>query len=141
MAAHNSQNPKETIQFTEYGIPVRNLWHMLLYAWNEWPMQVHPVMEAIESAPTLDALLASVLMKLMQQRLRIGLRRDYAEEEATIGGIRGRVDFGESLRRHTFDRGEAVCEFQRYSANEPGNQIIRSVLARLVRNRSIRTRN
>lgn len=132
MAAHNSQSPKEIIQFTEYGIPVRNLWHMLLYAWNEWPLQDQWVLEDVESAPTLDTLLASILMKLMQQRLRIGLKRDYVEEEATIGGIRGRIDFGESLRRHTFERGEAACAFQRYSANEPRNQIIRSMLARLV---------
>ena len=24
------------VQYTEYGIPIRNLWHMLLYAWNEF---------------------------------------------------------------------------------------------------------
>jgi 5-methylcytosine-specific restriction enzyme subunit McrC len=128
--------PKITdpIQFTEYGIPIRNLWHMLLYAWNELPLNALQswVLVDVESAPTLDALLASVLMKLMQSRLRIGLGRAYVTEEKNLRGIRGRIDFAESLKHQTFEHGEAVCEFQGYSANEPRNQIVRSTLARLV---------
>jgi 5-methylcytosine-specific restriction enzyme subunit McrC len=132
MAAPNSQDTKESVQFTEYGIPIRNLWHMLLYAWNELPLKDNWVVVDAESAPSLDALLATALMKLMQQRLRIGLGRNYVNEEQTLRGIRGRIDFEQSLKHRTFERGEAICEFQGYSANEPRNQIVRSTLARLV---------
>src|SRR5687767_48344 len=135
MVARNRPLSTEPMQFTEYGIPIRNLWHMLLYAWNELPMDGmrHWVMAAadVERAPTLDALLASILLKLMQGRLRIGLGRSYVYEEGTLRGIRGRIDFEQSIKRQTFERGEAVCEFQRYSSNEPRNQIIRTTLARL----------
>jgi len=124
--------------FTEYGIPIRNLWHMLLYAWNEAPPDtvraIHGwEMADVESAPTLDALLASVLMKLMQQRLRIGLGRDYIREEQTIRGIRGRIGFAETLKQRTLERGQVVCEFEKYSANTIRNQIVRSTLARLLK--------
>jgi len=132
MSALNSQSPNAPVQFTEYGIPIRNLWHMLLYAWNEVPLKNDWVRMDIESAPTLDALLASVLMKLMQGRLRIGLGRNYVDKEQILQGIRGRIDFQHSLGQRTFERGEAVCEFQAYSASEPRNQIIRSTLAKLV---------
>ena len=136
MSALNSQGHKDLLQFTEYGIPIRNLWHMLLYAWNEVPLNAlrHSVMTDAdaENAPTLDALLASILMKLMQGRLRIGLGRNYVSEEQSLRGIRGRIDFAESLKRRTFERGEAACEFQGYSANAPRNQIIRTTLARLI---------
>jgi 5-methylcytosine-specific restriction enzyme subunit McrC len=132
MAARNSQGPKEVIRFTEYGISIRNLWHMLLYAWNEWPLKIREVREDVERAPTFDALLASILIKLMQQRMRIGLGQDYVNEEKTIRGIRGRINFGESLKRNTFERGEVHCEFQAYSVNEPRNQVIRATLMRLV---------
>jgi 5-methylcytosine-specific restriction enzyme subunit McrC len=117
---------------TAHGIPVRNLWHMLLYAWNAIPMKDHPSLESVENAPTLDALLASMLSSLMGQRLRIGLGRSYANQSESIRGIRGRIDFTESLKRKTFERGQAYCEFQQYSSNGPKNQIIRSTLARLV---------
>ena len=89
-------------------------------------------MEGVENAPTLHALLASILAKLMQQRLRIGLGRSYINQGQSIRGIRGRIDFTESLKQRTFERGQAYCEFQQYNANAPKNQIIRSTLVRLV---------
>lgn len=132
-ALHAPRQPlSESIQRTEHGIPVRNLWYMLLYAWNEIPIKNQWVMSDIEPAPTLDALLASILMKLMYGRLRIGLAGDYIVEAGTLRGIRGRIDFTESLKRRTFEHGEAHCEYQHYSANAPKNQIIRATLARLI---------
>ena len=106
---------------------------MLLYAWDEAPIKKHWSWEAVEEAPTLDALLASILAKLMQQRIRIGLGRSYVDEQKSMQGIRGRIKFPESLKGRTFERDEAYCEFEEFSANAPKNQIIRSTLARLVR--------
>jgi len=121
-----------SVHYTEYGIPIRNLWHMCLYAWNEVQIKSQWMFDDVENAPTLDALLASMLAKLTQQRLRIGLGRSYVTERQSIRGIRGRIDFAESLKRQTFEHNQAYCEFQQYSANAPRNQIIRSTLARLV---------
>ncbi len=118
--------------FTEYGIPIRNLWHMLLYAWNEPSLKEQVDMAEVESAPTLDALLALVLMKFIQQRTRIGLGRGYVETSRRVRAVRGRVNFPESLKQQTFEHGEANCDFQQYSVNEPRNQIVRSTLARLI---------
>lgn len=120
-----------TPYFTEHGIPIRNLWHMLLYAWNEPSMTTQVSVGDVENAPTLDALLATVLMKMVQQRMRIGLGRGYVEASKKSRAVRGRVDFAESMKQQTFDHGEAICNFQQYSVNEPRNQIIRSTLARL----------
>ena len=118
-------------QVTKTGVPVRNLWYMLLYVWdvvswkNEWKSEV-------EDAPTLDALLAMILGKLIQQRLRIGLGRDYRDHHAEIAGLRGRVDFTETLKRLSLPRGKTYCHFQVFSGNVLKNQIVRSTLARLV---------
>ncbi len=133
MATYTSQNSNEHIHFTEYGIPIRNLWHILLYAWNEVPLKSGWVIEDVESAPTLDALLASVLIKLMQQRLRIGLGHDYADEERKFPGIRGRINFAESLKQRTLERGQVISDFQGYTVNSSRNQIIRTTLARLLK--------
>lgn len=126
------ESDKEHIQWTEYGIPISNLWYMLLYAWNEVPIYIPGTMESAENAPTLDALLASMLVKLTRQRLRIGLGRNYADEKCMLKGIRGRVNFADSLRHHAFELGQTYCEFQQYTINVPKNQIIRSTLMRLV---------
>ncbi len=125
----NSPSP---ISYTEYGIPIRNLWHMLLYAWNEPAVNRQVSAGDVENAPSLDALLATVLIKLIQQRMRIGLGQSYVPASRRLRAVRGRVDFAESLKGGAFERGEANCDFQQYSVNEPRNQIIRSTLARLI---------
>ena len=126
------QSPTKAIQRTEHGIPIRNLWHMLLYAWNEIPLKSHGMLEDVERAPTIDALLASILMKLMQSRLRIGLGGGYVTTQGRLQGIHGQVNFSESLKQRTFEHGEAYCKYEQYSANAPKNQVIRTTLARLI---------
>jgi 5-methylcytosine-specific restriction enzyme subunit McrC len=110
---------------------------MLLYAWNEVPLhdlRGWALKDAfVERAPTLDTLLASVLIRLMQQRLRIGLGHDYRNETTNLRGIRGRIQFAETIKRHSLEEGKLVCEFQGYRANSLKNQIIRSTLARLLK--------
>jgi 5-methylcytosine-specific restriction enzyme subunit McrC len=124
-----SKNP---ISYTEHGIPIRNVWHMLVYAWNEPSVEKLITMGDVENAPTLDALLAIVLIHFLQQRLRIGLGQGYVEASKRMRAVRGRVNFPESIKQQTFERGETVSDFQQYSVNEPRNQIIRSTLSRLV---------
>jgi 5-methylcytosine-specific restriction enzyme subunit McrC len=113
------------------GIPIRNLWYMLLYAWNEIVLKDHWDAE-VEKSPSLDALLALILRNLIKQRLRIGLGRSYMKEDGLLRGIRGRMDFTESMNRLSFNNGQAYCHYQIFSHNAPKNQIIRSTLARLV---------
>lgn len=132
MAAPVFVDTAPTYLWTEYGIPIRNLWYMLMYAWEEPPLERLGLLENIEDAPTLDALLASILLKLIQQRMRIGLGRNYCEEQHLLRGIRGRINFTDSLKHHAFEHGQAYCNFEQYSLNVPKNQIVRSMLMRLI---------
>jgi 5-methylcytosine-specific restriction enzyme subunit McrC len=120
-----------SVYLTEYGIPIRNLWHMLIHAWSDHSISKQIAFDEVEESPTLDALLASMLASLASQRLRIGLGRGYVDLKAPIRAIRGRVNFAESLKRNSFEHGQAFCEFQSYGLNIPKNQIIRSTLAQL----------
>ena len=122
----------DSMQRTEHGIPIRNVWHMLLYAWEDVPLKSRGMFAEVERAPTLDGLLASILMRLMQGRLRIGLGGDYVARQGALRGIRGHIDFSKSLKQRTFEHGEAYCEYEQYSVNAARNQIIRSTLARLI---------
>jgi 5-methylcytosine-specific restriction enzyme subunit McrC len=79
----------------------------------------------------LDALLATILASLIQQRLRIGLGRSYVNEDQLLRSIRGRIDFPESLNKMAFENGQANCRFQRFTTDAPKNQIVRSTLMRM----------
>ncbi len=104
---------------------------MLLYAWN-FPHILDPRYSEVEKAPTLEALFSTILAHHVKQRMRIGLGRDYRAEENEVYGIRGRVDFDESIRRMSFQHGRTFSRYQVFHENVPKNQIIRSALARLV---------
>jgi 5-methylcytosine-specific restriction enzyme subunit McrC len=124
--------PEERLDLKESDIPIRNIWHMLLYAWNEPPSASDILLQNEEEAPTLDTLLSLILIRLIQQRFRIGLGRNYLDENHIIKGIRGQVNFGESLKKNLFYKGQAFCRFQEFSINVPKNQIIRTTLQRMV---------
>lgn len=126
-----SDPESQSAHVTATGIPIRNLWHMLLYAWG-LPHFQERWKSDIEQAPTLDALLAKILANLIQQRMRIGLGRDYCAHASEVAGVRGRVDFNQSLKRMSFEHGKAYCRYSVYSPNVPKNQIVRRTLARLV---------
>lgn len=124
--------PEEQLDIKESDIPIRNLWHMLLYAWDEPPNLSNNLMQDEESAPTLDTLLCLILIRLIEQRFRIGLGRNYLDENHIIKGIRGQINFGESLKKNLFIQGQAFCKYQEFSINVPKNQIVRTTLQRMV---------
>jgi 5-methylcytosine-specific restriction enzyme subunit McrC len=123
-----SNSDTVSAQATEFGIPIRNVWHMLLYAWDETRLSHFWQMVDSEDSPSLDALLALILVRTLQQRLRIGLGRNYMATQQLLRGIRGRIDLTSSVKQRTFERGQAFCKFEEYSINVPKNQIIRSTL-------------
>ncbi len=119
-----------SVSVTATGIPVRNLWHMLLYAWEETHL-IDRWSAEVDSAPSLDALLASVLAGMVEQRIRIGLGRDYRDQDELLRGIRGRVDFTRTIRQMALQQGQVHCHFQIFDADVPKNRIIRSTLLKV----------
>ncbi len=131
MSAQAELGTAATVARTVDGVPIRNLWHMLLYAWGKERFLERWRADA-ESAPSMEALLAGILSSLVRQQLRVGLGRGYVSTREELRGIRGRVDFSRSLNRLTFENGRAVCGFDEFQANVLRNQVVRSTLARLV---------
>lgn len=110
-------------------IPVRNWWHMLLYAWNlaEFKDRHNDVIK--EEAPDdLHALLTLILTELTNKQIRRGLRGEYIDKSELLKTVRGRIDFTSTLRELALYRGQLRCEYDEYSLNVPRNQIIFSTL-------------
>lgn len=113
-------------------IPIRNLWYLLLYAWDlaryrdRWPL-------AAETSPSLLGLLARVLVDTTRDIARRGLARSYVPESQALRGIRGRIDFARSLKRLSFSHGVAHCRFDAFGIDTLHNRILYSTLHRLAR--------
>ena len=113
-------------------IPVRNWWHMLLYALDlgEFAYRYDAL---VEKAPDTHALLVQILAEGTIRQLRRGLRGDYLDRAATLQGVRGRIDFEGTLRTRTLHQGALRCEFDEHSVNVPRNRILVSTLQRWLR--------
>lgn len=121
----------QNIQKTDSGIPIENIWYMLLYALKILHLKKRWKSE-IEKAPNLDTLLSSILAKQIQQRLRIGLGHNYCKRGNEIYGVRGRIDFDKSLKLMSFSHGRTFSRYQVYLTNIKKNQIIKSILTRMI---------
>ena len=108
-------------------IPVRNWWHMLLYAWDLVEFKDRFEAEVV-GAPDLRALLTNVLVFLTKRQIRRGLRGNYVERSEELQGVRGRIDFAQTLRGMSIYRGRLHCEYEEFTLNVPRNQIVRSTL-------------
>src|SRR5437016_11080043 len=82
-------------------VPIRNVWHMLVYAWKELRL-LKRWQADVESAPTLDSLFATILSNLVRERMRIGLGHSYTSTAELLHGLRGRIDFDKSLKLLAF---------------------------------------
>lgn len=111
-------------------IPVRNAWYLLLYAWDmaAWHGRHRA---AVEDSPSLLGLLARVLADATQALFRRNLARTFHPHRQTLRGIRGRIDFAESLKRLDFESGRAHCRFSELSVDTLRNRILRATLDRL----------
>ena len=113
-------------------IPVRNVWHMLLYAWSMADF-VGRFDGNIEDAPDLHALATKLLAYLMKRQVRRGLRGDYVDRSESLKTVRGRIDFPGTISEMTLIKGELLCEYQEHTLNVPKNQIVATTLRRELR--------
>lgn len=111
-------------------IPVRNVWYLLLYAWDMARWKGNSRRES-EPAPKLLGLIASILAESTHELLRRQLRRAHSRRYDTIKGVRGRIDFATSLKRLTFRNASAHCQFSELNVDTLKNRILLATLDRL----------
>jgi len=112
-------------------IPIRNLYYLLSYAWGRLPEDDDPAcVDALDATDTVQ-LLARLLATGVRHAIRQGLNRDYLPRAEELPGIRGRLQFAESIRRMSFKRGRAQCEYDELDHNNLPNRIIKTTLENL----------
>ncbi len=113
-------------------IPIQNIYYLLSYAWDKLEERDVVSVEQINNNRALD-LFAKVLSNGMAYIMRRGLDRGYIANAEHTSRLRGRVDFGRSLKT-TFLRSPALfCEYDELSHDVLHNQIIRTTISRLLR--------
>jgi 5-methylcytosine-specific restriction enzyme subunit McrC len=109
-------------------IPIRNLYYLLTYAWDQRLDQSG--MREVDAAacPNLNSLFARVLAHGVQHLLRRGMDRSYVLYQELTSRIRGRIDFALNARRQTWKEGKLECTYDELSHDVLHNRILKSSL-------------
>lgn len=111
-------------------IPIRNLYFLLLYAWDYLEARDVASVGALRSDQPLD-LLAYVLTRGTERVMKHGLDRGYLLESGSTARLRGRIDFAGSIRTGALARSRLVCEYDELSYDVLHNRILKTTLRQL----------
>ncbi|BDU78149.1 5-methylcytosine restriction system specificity protein McrC [Mesoterricola sediminis] len=112
------------------GIPIRNLYYLLGYAWDlleeaeTWQVE-------LENLPTGLDLLTRLILRGTQRLLRRGIDHGYMAQADVLTTIRGRIDFTASARRMLMERAKVQCDFEEFLPDLLHNRILKSTLRNL----------
>lgn len=114
------------------GIPVRNLWILLVYA-SGLARFLDPFSAQIDDDAELPDVLGRLLCFAVEKRLRRGLSRGYRPRAAELDRVRGRIDWLSTESGQLLSRGKIACRFEELTHDTARNRL---VLAALLRARS-----
>lgn len=117
-------------------VPIKNILYMFSYIWDK--------AEAIDLAlkdnnDDFDSpnILSKLFLENIKGVLKVGLYREYKSHIEEIKGIKGKIDFKESLNQVSFENAKAVCEYDNFDEDNIINQIIKTTAYRLYKSNGI----
>ena len=109
------------------GIPIRNLWMLLVYAAGLAEFLERFDAEA-KDATKLPDLVTRLLIVVVERRLKRTLSRGYRPRAALLARVRGRIDWLATETGLHLQRGQIACRFEEQSHDTPRNRLVRSAL-------------
>ena len=117
-------------------VPIKNILYMFSYIWDkaeEIDLTLRDNNDDFDS----PNILAKLFIENVKDILKIGLYREYKSHTEEIKGIRGKIDFKESLNQLSFENAKAVCEYDNFHENNIINQIIKTTTYRLYKSKDV----
>ena len=115
-------------------IPIRNLWLLMLYAsrfYREIPSSRRYAVE--ENPDDIPNLVAEVLARAVERRLRRNLSYDFRVKRADLTRVRGRIDQLRTERHLLLQQGKIACTFDELTTDTPLNRFVKSALQELAK--------
>lgn len=113
-------------------IPVRNIYHMLAYAFQKLQGGAFSRC-ATESFENIEELIAGILCIGIATQLKRGLERDYRNVSQQIQRVKGKINLEESIRTQSIRKQALVCEFDLFDENSYLNRILKTTISILIK--------
>lgn len=117
-------------------IPIENIYFLLCYAWNKLDEKERVDVSIDDKTDLLD-LFAKVLITSSKLLLKRGIDKSYIDHQEVIPGVKGKIEFSQTLKRNLLFRQKTVCTYDDFSTNIITNQILLSTIYRLTRTKGI----
>ena len=121
---------------TETTIPIRNLFRILVYAWEDLDLAETRELD-LEGLDSSGNLLARMYARTLERLVRHGLHRDYQERSEDLGVIRGRLELWDTVSRHLHRVGKAHCTWTELDVDGPLNRALRTTAEQVLRTLSL----
>ena len=113
-------------------IRVRNLFHMLAYAFSALTEQGYRAV-AMEDFDNAVELCAAILERGVSLQLKRGLGQEYVSRSEARSSLRGKIDVTESVKSQAVWRRQLVCSYDEFSVDTTMNRVIKATVALFVR--------
>ena len=113
-------------------IRVRNLFHMLAYAFSALTEQGYRAV-ATEDFDNAAELCAAILERGVSLQLKRGLGQEYVNRSEARSCLRGTIEVTESVKSQAIWRRQLVCSYDEFSVDTTMNRVIKATVALLVR--------
>ncbi|QPB22004.1 5-methylcytosine-specific restriction endonuclease system specificity protein McrC [Rhizobium sp. 007] len=112
---------------SQAGIPIRNLWVLLVYA-SGLAEFFDPFETEVENDAELPDILGRLLAFVVERRLRRNLSRGYQARAANLNRVRGRIDWLRTEAELLTSRGQIACRFEELTLDTPRNRLVLAAL-------------
>lgn len=119
------------------GILIKNIYYMLTYAFQAL-RQSNYVNIAAEEFDNIYDMFAAILEKGIAQQLKRGLHREYGAESEELAAMRGKLNLQGTIRSRVQHKQVLVCEFDEFSENNLMNQILKTTVGILAKEKSVK---
>lgn len=118
-------------------IPIKNIYYLLSYGWGIDLEYANVKGVDVSNYDSLLPLLCDVFVKQCEWILKRNLDHSYVTVHEEYPGIKGKLDFYQTLNRQLLRKGRAACDFDEWSSNILANQLLKSTLLNLLRHQEI----
>lgn len=98
---------------------------MLSYVWDDIKLFNHGMVGVKDNFSAAE-ILADLFLFYADDYIKKGVIHEYIEREEEIRGIKGKINFDESLKNLSLQNAKIICDYDEYSSNTVINQIIKS---------------
>jgi 5-methylcytosine-specific restriction enzyme subunit McrC len=117
-------------------IPIQNIYYLLCYAWDKLDEGNKVDVSKDDYESSLE-LLCRVFISGCKYLFKKGIEQSYVDVQEEYSGVKGKLDFKQSLKRNLFDHGKAICEFDDLNTNNLSNQLLKATIRILSRTNNL----